>query len=329
MIEKIHQKGGYSLQRIKDFQEKLSTSEELKKQKELCIYTTGSYGRLEASEYSDIDLFFLHDKPSAFPKLNKTLIDAHIIVASREMNFPEFSGDGEYLEIHSVQEIYRELGSRKDDYHNFFTARMLLLLESKPIYNEELHSHFIDSTIDKYYKDFHEHEKNFQPVFIVNDVIRFWRTICLNYEHNRNRKFEHPDKHTLEQINRKKSETHVKNIKLKFSRKLTCFSFLLSVLYRNEIVTQEDIKGIISQTPLVRLANLIEYGANQEDVNLLVDLYFWFLETTQKEKQELVEWIGIQENRDLAFSKSREFAKLIFKMMMETKNKENLSYFLI
>ena len=27
---------------------------------ELCIYVTGSFGRLEASQYSDLDLFFIH-----------------------------------------------------------------------------------------------------------------------------------------------------------------------------------------------------------------------------------------------------------------------------
>ena len=103
----------------------------------LCIYTTGSYGRLEASENSDMDLFFIDtDENSPTSNIDKTLINAQVINICRAMKLPEFSKDGGYLTIHNINDIVKELGSPADDYKNYFTARMLLLLESKPIYNE-------------------------------------------------------------------------------------------------------------------------------------------------------------------------------------------------
>ena len=331
MIKKINDKEKYSLKRLDQFRKKVHKSETLLSQKDLCIYTTGSFGRLEACEHSDIDLFFLYDhKDKSFSRISKTLIDAHIIQINKEMNFPEFSDDGEYLEIHSIENIYNELGSRKDDYYNYFTARMLLLLESRPIYNDKLHAKIIDTTIEKYYKDFHEHELNFKPIFIVNDVIRFWRTMCLNYEHNRNRKFMNQRNMTEAELNRKKCEVHVKNIKLRFSRKLTCYSFLLSILWNEKVLSKAKVKLIAAQTPLQRLITLRDnHKEIEKEINSMIDLYFWFLEVTQIEKEELLSWIGNENNRNLVYSKSREFDKEIYKIMNNKKNEENLMYFLI
>lgn len=318
----------YSLNRLNEFKKLLSESEELNKQGDFCIYTTGSYGRLEACEHSDLDLFFLsHNGSGKFSKISKTLIDADIIRSSRKMNLPEFSGDGEYLEIHSTDDIYSELGSRKDDYNNFFTARMLLLLESKPIHNETLYDEVLKTTIKNYYKDFHEHEKNFQPVFLVNDVIRFWKTMCLNYEHNRNRKAIHGL--TRKEVARRKNEAHIKNLKLKFSRKLTCYSFLLSVLYSDNILTEEKLLKIIKSTPFQRIKELSQHDGTNVAVDDLISLYIWFLEKIQVPKESLLAWISRKRNRDLAFDKSRKFARIIFDLMMATKNRDNLMYFLI
>jgi hypothetical protein len=329
MSDRITEKQDYSTRRLSNFKEELNKSDELKKTKDLCIYTTGSYGRLEACEFSDIDLFFLHGpEDQKFSKIHKTLIDADIINITRRMAFPEFSGDGEYLEIHNINHIHKELGSRKDDYLNYFTARMLLLLESRPIYNDSLYEKIIDETIDKYYKDFHEHEKDFEPVFIVNDVIRFWRTMCLNYEHNRNRKAEQNQQMNEEQIKRKKSEAHIKNLKLKFSRKLTCYSFLLSVLYSKMVLKKEDIKDIIIRTPLQRIQDLSSDQTIKPEIDQIIDLYFWFLNITQIPKDKLLDWIQNDKNRDDAFDRSRQFAKLIYDVMIK-KNDKNLMYFLV
>ncbi len=329
MSNDIILKSAYSLKRLEVFRKHLYKSTVLNAQKDFCIYTTGSYGRLEACEYSDIDLFFLADTDQTkFSKISEILIDADIIKACRQMKLPEFSGDGEYLVVHNIKDIYSELGSREDDYRNFFTARMLLLLESRAVHNQDFYDQMLSTTLEKYYKDFHAHTKDFKPVFLVNDVIRFWRTMCLNYEHNRNRKFNETGL-TPEEIQNKKNELHIKNLKLKFSRKLTCYSFLLSLLCSKKVMKQADILEIIKLTPLQRLEKLSQNDKMKNDINELISLYFWFLETTQVEKTKLLQWISVESNRDRAFESSRQFAKIIFKIMIETENQDNLMYFLV
>ena len=154
----------------------------------LCIYVTGSFGRLEASEHSDLDLFFVHKGSSrlnAIPRIRKTLLDADLVRAVERLGFPEFSNDGEYLTVHYLDDIREALGGPNDDFKNYFTARMLLLLESRPLFNEALYADFLKKIIESYCRDYVDHEASFRPLFLTNDIMRFWRTLCLNYEHRR------------------------------------------------------------------------------------------------------------------------------------------------
>jgi predicted nucleotidyltransferase len=112
-----------------------------------CIYVTGSYARLEAGEFSDIDLFFLTSEtraPGESHKLRETAFFSDIIRLCDELQFPPFSNDGEYLTLLKMQDMLEGLGGREDDYHNHFTARMLLLLESQPLLNEAIYRNMLE-----------------------------------------------------------------------------------------------------------------------------------------------------------------------------------------
>lgn len=152
--------------------------------------------------------------------------------------------------------------------------------------------------------------------------------MCLNFEYSRNNKLNDPNLFESEKLNIK-NEFHLKNLKLKFSRKLTCYSFLLCVLYSKELLTQENIKGIIKLTPLERIESLKENSRMKPKLNELTELYCWFLKQTQIEKGELLNWISISENRNTAFNKAKLFAEIIFNLMIETENKEKLMFFLV
>jgi Nucleotidyltransferase domain len=73
-----------------------------------CVYATGSFGRGEASDHSDLDLFIVgRDVPVRNPPENRArsqlryldeiCIKADLISATKSLNIPEFSGDGQYL----------------------------------------------------------------------------------------------------------------------------------------------------------------------------------------------------------------------------------------
>src|SRR5664279_5880611 len=79
-----------------------------------CIYATGSYGRCEASEHSDPDIFIVGktalDKDEkggtiekrSLTRLNEIRIKADLINLTQDLGLPEFSRDGAYLQYLSL-----------------------------------------------------------------------------------------------------------------------------------------------------------------------------------------------------------------------------------
>jgi len=316
-------KDNYSRIRLAEISEIVSAIPQLK-DNSLCIYTTGSYGRLEASKNSDLDLFFLDsDALKITSNINKTLINADVIKICRSMKFPEFSKDGGYLTIHNIEDIKKELGSPSDDYYNYFTARMLLLLESKPIYNDSLHVSCLKQVINAYYVDFHDHSQSFKPIFLTNDIIRFWKTLCLNYEHRRRRK-------AGEYESGEKNVTHSKNLKLQFSRKLTCFSFILQLASFKGTISEKDILEIALLTPLERIEKLkTDNPCTEVLIEKLLNSYNWFLKRTQIPSKSMLKWISDKELRNEAFNKSGEFGDNLLELLQAVDNQKIMKKLLI
>ncbi len=108
----------YASSRLDKFRAQISEFDVLDGLSNLCIYVTGSFGRLEASKFSDLDLFFIHKGSSdsdTVPWISKTLLDANLIHAARDLGFPEFSNDGEYLSVHYLDDIKKTLDLSRFD----------------------------------------------------------------------------------------------------------------------------------------------------------------------------------------------------------------------
>lgn len=312
----IQDRKNYSDEIMSKLKEKILNIEELKQYKDLCIYVTGSFARLEASEHSDLDIFFINaaQKKGSISKISKTLIDAQLIEICRELGFPEFSNDGEFLKIHELCDMKEKLGSPADDFDNLFTARLLLLLESRPLYNEKIYKRLIKEIVESYFRDYHDHEADFKPIFLVNDLIRFWKTLCLNYEHRRNRRNLQSGKDLPDEV---KSKNHLKNLKLKFSRLLTCFSMIIFLSKNRSVINPEDVINEVAFTPLDRLQKIFDH-VELETLQKVYYEYAWFLETTGKPASQVINWISIRENRDEAFNHARVFGQTIYQLLQST-----------
>jgi predicted nucleotidyltransferase len=293
-----------SAEKIKKLAKSLEELNSLRDVGNLCIYATGSYGRLEASAYSDLDLFFVQtsdDKASSIGRIEQALLDADVIRLVRELGFPEFSRDGQFLQVHQLAAILENLGGQEDDFRNYFTARLLLLLESRPLYAVPVYERALKRLVEAYYRDYQDHEKDFRPVFLANDIVRFWKTLCLNYEHRRNRQ-------TDDQVIRAKS--HLKNFRLKFSRLLTCYSALAWIASKETGPGPEGIFEMVSLTPTGRLRALRGFDSKAESyVASALEQYTWFLDAIAHSESDLLAWIRIPENRDQAFTKGRQFGE--------------------
>ncbi|MEQ9662192.1 MAG: DUF294 nucleotidyltransferase-like domain-containing protein [Parasphingopyxis sp.] len=291
---------------------------------EICIYATGSLARHEATVHSDLDAFFMlsgSKSDSELSRIRDVKVLNAVITSAESACFPDFSNDGEYLCFMHIDDVISEIGSRNDDFYNMFTARMLMLLESKYLYNEDTYDRFKSRVVESYFRDFHDHSKDFKPVFLLNDILRFWRTLCLNYEHSRKRRDEGAEK---------AARGHLDNLKLRFSRMNICYSFIAHLLARPGSLTAEDVIATSNVPPLQRLAELpSSFPELENEINDLMEKYSWFLENVGREKQVVLEWISNREQRESAFKRSRLFVEGLGQVVKQVAEKNNYLRYLI
>lgn len=305
--------------RIAELREELKEAATLADGK-ACVYATGSFGRCEASPHSDLDLFIVgkrDGKPgpdgiegSLLNHLDEICIKADLIEATRRLKIPEFSGDGRYLAHYSVHKFTKTLGTPEDDVTNTFTARLLLLLESKPLVGSSVYQEVTGEVIAQYWRDYGDHKTDFMPAFLANDTLRLWRTFCVNYEARTERVPE-----------RQKAKGKLKNYKLKHSRLLTCYSallYLLGVYDRQGTVAPSDAVGMISLTPTERLEWILrqaDLDRAHANVGELLAHYERFLQTTNNEEDELVSRFMEKPTSRTYMNDAYRFGDILFKVL--------------
>lgn len=200
------------------------------------LFCAGSIGRGDCGRLSDIDLYGIDSgtKPNSHKRRDKKL-ETYLKKYCSQRKFDEPSTP--YTKIYYIGEMLEKAGSPKDDNENLFTVRMLLLLESRPIQNESAFRKYLEQIVSLYFREKSTHE-NFMPLFLLNDILRWWRTVCLNYETRRN---------DITQPWRKK------NINLKFSRMLTVYATVLTLITNDQITSREFVE-LCLRPPLERLA---------------------------------------------------------------------------
>jgi Nucleotidyltransferase domain len=305
--------------RIAELRGRLKTAEALAVGK-ACVYATGSFGRREAGPHSDLDLFILgkrDGKPggngiegSLLKRLDEICIKADLIEATRALKIPDFSGDGRYLTHYSVHEFTKTLGTPEDDVTNTFTARLLLLLESCPLLEPAVYREVTEEVIAAYWRDYEDHKQDFVPAFLGNDILRLWRTFCVNYEARTERV---PEK--------EKAKGKLKNYKLKHSRLLTCYSallYLLAVYGSQQTVNPSDAVAMIRLTPTERLEWLLgrsDLTHAHDAIRKLLDQYEQFLRTTNAAEDEVLGRLMDKETSKAYMSAAYKFGDLVFEAL--------------
>lgn len=276
----------------------------------ICIYTTGSFGRSGACSYSDLDVFIVALEENVtqerrLSRLEEIELLASIVHTNRELGLPELDGDGGFLKVHQLEDYLKGLGKPHDDADNTFTGRLLLLLESKPIFGTTPYQLVRRECVLRYWTDYSDHSDSFLPAFLVNDILRFWRTLCVNYEAGT----------TLNPARRR-----AKNYKLKFSRLLTCFSAIVGIqaqFQQGGTVSAEEVIEILDRTPLERLRRIGDQlgGVVSNRITDLEELYDGFLRETNCSKHDLY---GKMEDPDYykrSLSGAREFGDVFFDLI--------------
>lgn len=282
---------------------------------QLTIFGAGSYARLEASQYSDIDVFFLsgESKKDIHGLRTKSLqLFGKVIGIGNELGFPKFSNDCEYLVILHTDDILSHLGGRTDDHENYFTARMLLLLESQCLYGQGAYDEITSKIVNSYFVDYPDHRQTFQPMFLLNDICRFWKTLLLNYENKRNIPRDGPDAEKLS------TKQKVRNFKLKFSRMTTCFASIAALGSHLAPVTQEQVIQLTRLTPRQRLKSITQRMPQADgEVREVIDRYIWFLEMTGLPTEQLEENFSDKQKRTQMFERANSYGDSMFKLLQK------------
>lgn len=305
----------------------------------LAIYVTGSFGRLEARfpQGSDLDLFFLYGPNDGSPKSRLSQLTwfelaGELIGIARDLEFEEFSRDGAFLQVHNVRRIGEELGSQHEDAENSFTARLLLLLESRYVLNEDLYLRFMAETIGFYYGDYPANRGTFRPTFLINDILRFWRTLCLNYEHKRSSKRSEQGSDDPNAAWR--ADSALDNLKLRFSRLATCYSMVIALAAEPTPVTPERVLELCLTAPTDRWITAAEQASSSNKasarakVGEILDLYGYFLELTAGE-DALRKQLASHAERENTRRKAAEFGQVVSEFMLATCRSDQLRTLLI
>ena len=289
-----------SLNRIETLKKHMNTSYPLEDpfNKRVCVFTCGSLGRFEIAENSDLDLFFIieHKDGKVYSNIEKYIFFSKMYSINKDNNFPEPSKQGEYWDF-IINKHLLDIGSRSEDFNNSFTARMLLILESKPLYNEKLYNELIKEIVDRYFFDYNKHKDEFYPLFLINDILRYWYTLTLNYEYRRD---------PTDDENKK----NWKRLKLKYARLITCYS-MIACLFKPKI-TPDDVKRYITLTPLERLDELISFVPTTASiVDEIKEKYNGYMKLREKDPS----WWN--NNKMDEFKKADEFHDIVIHRLMK------------
>lgn len=212
---------------------------------DVSVVLMGSWGRAEVTAGSDDD-FMLLVRGVEREDVEPSVEAVRGVLANPPGNQGIFG-----VPVFS-EKLVHAIGLDPDDNSNL-TRRMLFMLESVPVsgeaayraVREELLSRYLDESVKAYRP----------PRFLLNDVVRYWRTICVDFA---GKEHEGPEKWGL------------RNAKLRTSRKVLFAGGLLPVLecFRFDLA---EIRGYLEEqldlVPVDRIAqsflahNAVEPGA--------------------------------------------------------------------
>lgn len=265
----------------------------------LTIVTTGSFGRGEASPESDLDLFIFFDSDKPADSLQdeksaiKAVVDKHIRKGAGDTG--TFGPDA----VVKFDEMLKNLGGDKD-FNMLLTRRMLFLLEGKWLYGEERFKSYRKDLLNRYIKE-GDPERQISR-FLLNDIIRYYRTITTDFEFK---------------VTENSKSWGLRNVKLRFSRKLLYFGGVISIAqtaFDVQTEKNDSISRILDKTVLERVQDI---GIENPHTPEILKIYQDFLCTIECPKnREILEGVTKSNRAECHLflemrEKSKEFSKVL------------------
>ena len=217
----------------------------------LDVIVCGSIARREMSTESDFDwLVVAHGLPSdvritrrlleATDGLRSTILSQLISSTGEAAEIRQPGASGLFGTLISAVDVTERIGLEQDT-NTSQTRRLLILEEGASIYRPKLYEQLLRAILQRYLIDYST-PKPGVPRFLLNDIIKYWRTISVDYQAKR----WHPGP----------PEWGLRYLKLILSRKLSYAGTLCS-LFLCEKADEEYFVNQFAMPPLARLAQIL------------------------------------------------------------------------
>jgi hypothetical protein len=255
----ISKNWNHSKDKLKQLAEALLSAFESEPNKEqFSVVTAGSYGRLEASDQSDLDFTILSEK-SLTDQESESLI-GKVRSQANLLQMKPANPNGAFAKSYKVETLVNSLGSKQDSSDNS-SVRLLMIMESRAVFNVDLFNSSRNQILDRYTKYLNANPSK-ELVLLINDCIRYFREMCVSYQYA---------------CDNEKEKWVLRNVKLRHSRIVLYAGMLLLCLNAS---TKEDkvayLKENIDFTPLERISSVYS-EADSKEVHRLLGLYDMFL----------------------------------------------------
>ncbi|TBV12044.1 hypothetical protein DNK08_01490 [Stutzerimonas kirkiae] len=277
----------------------------------MTIITTGSYGRAEATEESDLDWFIIFDRDQPVEVISDEIQGINEVITRHIDKVTGDTGTFGKDAIVRFSEMQNNIGGN-DDSNESLTRRLLFLLEGTWVYGEERFADYRRQLLEKYIKPDAPGEQ--MPRFLLNDIIRYYRTIATDFEFK---------------TSERKKPWGLRNIKLRFSRKLIYFSGIIVAAELKELGWQQKIEkglALFEQFPLERIRAL---GADLAATPVILATYESFMaRLAQPEVRQALEGVVKEQRLENPEYKelrktSHEFSKALHKWLKEKYGEEH------
>lgn len=241
----------------------------------ICVVVTGSVARGEITSQSDFDSYAICEGSAKKKAAQQELNSVQRLIALRDSSI-----GGAFGGVHLKSELVKNIGGNKET-NDSFTRRILFILESKNITGEKEYSKILKNIVDNYIREDITHHQLGR--YLLNDIIRFYRTMCVDFEHK---------------TNNMNKPWGVRNIKLVFSRKLIYFSGVVMCAELAEMRMEEKRRRLMelaSMTPIERLLEVMGVS-----VVPAMEEYNYFLSSMDKtEVRKTLESVSSHSNKDI------------------------------
>jgi hypothetical protein len=187
---------------------------------DVSVVLFGSWGRRELTAHSDDDWLLLVEREGE-AEAELAAVREVLGGGTREPGRQETFGVAS-----SAEDLVQHIGLEDDNNRNL-TRRMLLMLESVPVHGDDVYRRSWLAVLDRYLAESRRDRR--PPRFFLNDVIRYWRTIAVDFA----------GKHREDD-----AKWGLRNAKLRTSRKILFAGGLIPIL-RCTALKRDDVRDFL------------------------------------------------------------------------------------